>query len=1177
MPSLRALEEFKTSFQDLGSEPQTLRELNLPKDDLPLPDNEPQANPAYEEIVAVANATGNAEEPGALPADIFGSDAFAPDTFAPDTFAPEAFAPDAFPPDTFPTDTFPTDAPYSEPHDAFPPEDDILGDMSALIGGAGDLSAPDLSPDINEIPGFDETPGFDEMPGFDETPDIDGTPPGLLDGLADEIEAGQDFAPEAETPFNETLLPETPFDETPTDEVPFNLGDEATEGETREGGFDFGDLDFSNMGQGDQDFPEMEPEDQGFPELGPEELSPEELSPEEPSPQEQGQEGEVPFDFGPDAFPDFDSGEILELPGEEGAERSTAVKEAAPALAKASGDEIEEAELIEEAEPFEDGGLDYAGFDDTGLEDTGTAGTDFAIPDLDLGDTGTEAMDFDSEAELEEIPENNYDTFGQDSDALAEGFDSGFDAGGSDDFGSGNDFSGMEDFAIPGLDFDEEPGDAGSAKTTAKARGAFAGKAAGISDEVEEINLSTAELEQFLETLASYPLNLRIACEELIAEQAVAPEQMSRLVKLLVEGAPASETAALAGKILDRSIPVPRDYKKKTGAELEEEQASFAYIFVHNFLPVLRLFLMISIVLMSAGYLTWRYIYTPLRAEKIYKLGIERIDAGEYGRANERFLEAYKIHPKKPWFYTYARAFREARQYTLAEGKYQELLYYTASKNKRNIPEKAAVLEYADLETNYIGDYQTADDIIRRNILDYFPVDRDGLLALGDNSLAWGEYEPARLEDARESYARYMERYGRSDPLLERMLKYFIRTDNLEQVLGLQSHFMASTRRKISSDTLAEMGGYFLDKRFEVVRGVPNEYLDYIGGIREILLRAIQQDPMLPESYYHLARYYNYFENFDDERRTLEVATRVFEAVNEGSPKRIGYHIFALQRFAEIQIENREFFPAEESLLKGINLYQDGLSRRLLKSSPEFGRLYAELGDLEFFVKDGNMQNALDYYRQSEQNGYSPPEIQYRMGAAHYQLREWGPALERIFASYREMAPNRRILYALGNVSYMRGNYFAAQGYYDRLLEILNDDRARFPTIMPTDDEKQLELAERLMVAQNNLGVTLDALTERTGDSRYRSRAQGLYSDSERAWDVLTRNPNTMIRMRPSPDISAPGVNPAYLNVQNSLHPVAGFEPQFFLRIDRDILEPSHWEDLSPPGYRLSEGIHTGR
>jgi tetratricopeptide (TPR) repeat protein len=260
-----------------------------------------------------------------------------------------------------------------------------------------------------------------------------------------------------------------------------------------------------------------------------------------------------------------------------------------------------------------------------------------------------------------------------------------------------------------------------------------------------------------------------------------------------------------------------------------------------------------------------------------------------------------------------------------------------------------------------------------------------------------------------------------------------------------------------------------------------------------------------------------------------------------------------------------------------VQLYEDGLSRRVIRAAPEYGKLYADLGDLEFFVKDGNALAALDYYRRSELNGYAPPELEYRMGAAYYQLRRWPEALDHFAAASFPQPFNRKILYALGNVSYLRGNYFAAQGYYDRLLEILESDRARFPLLGPTNNNEQLELTERIMVVQNNLAITLEALALRTGDNSYRSRALGLYSESERAWDILTRNPESMVRLRPSPDIIAPGINPAYINVQNSLYPVPGFEPYFFLRIDRDVLEPSIWEELAPQGYRLSEGLSTGR
>ena len=41
MPSLSALGEFKSSFQNLGNEIRTLQDLELPIDDFPLPDHEP--------------------------------------------------------------------------------------------------------------------------------------------------------------------------------------------------------------------------------------------------------------------------------------------------------------------------------------------------------------------------------------------------------------------------------------------------------------------------------------------------------------------------------------------------------------------------------------------------------------------------------------------------------------------------------------------------------------------------------------------------------------------------------------------------------------------------------------------------------------------------------------------------------------------------------------------------------------------------------------------------------------------------------------------------------------------------------------------------------------------------------------------------------------------------------
>ncbi|MDR1430158.1 MAG: tetratricopeptide repeat protein, partial [Spirochaetaceae bacterium] len=733
----------------------------------------------------------------------------------------------------------------------------------------------------------------------------------------------------------------------------------------------------------------------------------------------------------------------------------------------------------------------------------------------------------------------------------------------------------MDEFSLSGID------DVFSGAASAQAAGTPPGGARpGLeaSGDVEEIQLSQEDLEKLEATLSSYPLNLRIACEELIAEQAVAPDMMSALIKKLISGAPPRESAALAGKILGRSIPIPRGFEKKSGAELEAEQSSFAYIFVHSFLPIFRIVVLCCLLVLSLGYLVNQFILTPIRADNAYKRGYARIEAGDYTQANAVFEEARRIRRIKKWFFRYAEGFRDARQYIDAENKYEQLL--------RNYPrDKQGALDYADLETNYLMNYQKADEILRYNILDYSLDDREGLLAQGDNKLLWGdngrsddgselpqEVKAQYYEDARRSYARLIERYGEKDAFLERMLKYFIRTDQLGQVLPLQVHFMSNRNSKISAPGLTELGGYLLDKIFEETRGVPDENISRIENLKALLLRAVDSNPGYPEAHYQLSRYYSRYGSPAEERQALQNAVRAFDSAAENSIHRISDRIEAQRRYAWLLTLDGESFPAEEQLVKGINIFEDALGRNLLRRSPRYGRLYADLGDLEYFRKDGNMGAVLRYYGDAELCGWAPPEILYRTGAAHYQRQEWEAALENFFEASSSMPLNRRMLYALGNTSFQRADYYTAEGYYTMLLELLDAERTRFPLLQPRERPEHMELAERIMVLRNNLGVTMDALADSTGNPAYRPRALAFYAESSRAWDSLTRDSASMVRMSPE-NSSGPGLNLGFLNSGYSLHPVPGFTPQIYTHIDKDVLEPSIWEQLAPPEHGLSGAI----
>jgi len=98
-----------------------------------------------------------------------------------------------------------------------------------------------------------------------------------------------------------------------------------------------------------------------------------------------------------------------------------------------------------------------------------------------------------------------------------------------------------------------------------------------------------------------------------------------------------------------------------------------------------------------------------------------------------------------------------------------------------------------------------------------------------------------------------------------------------------------------------------------------------------------------------------------------------------------------------------------------------------------------------------------------------------------------------------------------------------------------------------------MDLAERLMRTENNLAVTLEEIADRSGAVALRSQALALYAESARTWDQITRNPVTMVR--------SPSTNLAYLNTRNSLYPERGYQRQIFMEIDKDVLEPSPWEN----------------
>jgi tetratricopeptide (TPR) repeat protein len=1159
LPSLSALNEFKDSFGNVGNEKMDLEARGLSYADLALPGDEPP--PFDPKRLPAPGASDDAADGGDAPAadaDGFDFSAFLgainpadeppplPDNF--DEIIPDAPSQDTQadePADTSSVDDFLNSMTQ-------PSEEDPLAGLD-LSGGA------DI--DKSSIP----TDDFFNSLGVDTT--------------ADE--------PAAEEPAEEPPAAETAADD--EDIGGIDLGGETLDlgGETRDApveaeapdeSVDFG-LDGFDLGAGAEPAAEPEPESESF-DLGGE--TPE--IPEEPldAGAEEASSNTVlddalpDFDFGADAPPaeDLSGLDFSGIPDEPAADDAGAGDELpdfgadfgadAPAGDAGAGDELP------------DFGADFG---------TGDTGAGDELPDFGADDAGAGEAPPDFGADFGEEPTAEGTGEMPDLGDLGGEFASETIELGSESSETSGDYvssGGSDDFALPGLEeiFDKskietisKPVEQKKSFFKRKVRAPVHIEEPSADDEddfkggeSDEIQLTEKQLAKLLATLAEYPLNLRVACEELIAEQVIQPVQLTTLLRLLIKGAPAKETAAFAGEVLGKEIVIPRSFQKSTGEELEAEKASFAYIFVHNFLPILRLFAVVAALAGSVAYLAYTFVYTPLKAEGLYKRGYDRIYAGEYQRANELFHEAFTIHRKKVWFYRYAEGFRDQRRYLLAEAKYEELLRYYPR-------DKKGVLDYAALQTYYLLNYEKANKILQEQLLDYAPNDPDGLLAAGDNFFAWADSDPSRFydkyEDARFSYARLLELYGWQPPVVQRMMMYFIRIDDLKEVLHLRVWFENDPKkRKLAPAAIAELGGYLLDKQLEEVKGVPNPYIESIESVRNMLLQAVKEDPNIPELHYHLARYHHSLRNTHEERMTLENAIKAFDYVQTDSVRRRLMRVDTHYRYSNLLINNREFFPAQEQLVRGIELYEDFMTRNLISGSPQLGKLYASKGDIDYFTKNDlvrdNVRSALADYHVAERYGWSPPEVQYRMGAAYYQLENWASALDYLFKASTNMPLNRKMLYALGNTAYRRGDYFAAQGYYDRLLGILENQRTRLPILLPNDRPEFHEVGERLMMARNNAGVVYEALANQTGNREYRSRALYYYAESARAWDAITRDPETMVRMRITDLPGAPSVNPGYLNANNAMRPVSNFIPQIFPRIDKDGLEPSRWEELAP-------------
>ncbi|MCR5288491.1 MAG: hypothetical protein K6E51_00705 [Treponema sp.] len=779
---------------------------------------------------------------------------------------------------------------------------------------------------------------------------------------------------------------------------------------------------------------------------------------------------------------------------------------------------------------FSDAGASeaVAGIDDLDMPDmntTGDASDGFDMANLDF-DMGTDDMSADIGGEMsmgvEAEDSGSIDDTGGLSDFEIPDTDSTLENGASD-----FELANPDDFEIPNFTNIEGEADLSKKETVE----------IGKEEAAPRTTLTDEEYEKFKANLTTYPLNVRIAVEELIAKDEFTDDVVFEVIDKVLKKVSARQLATHLEKLLDISIAVPRDYERRSFAEYEAYKSSIKYQLLNRVIPMAIAGLVVAMIGMCLFFVTDRFVYRPLKANSLYKQGYALLESDEYPQSEMKFQEAVSYHANKKWFFRYAVGYKNHKQYSRAETMYERILGTFDF-------DKQAGLEYAYMEMADLANYERAEKIVRRYVLDHYINDKDGILLLGDIYLEWaGEKDESKFDDARTQYASLIQLYGSNDLYLSRMMRYFIRIDNLREVLQLKEHFFPRPK-SLGADDLTELSGYLLEKEYGEL-APSEEYLRaIIEDVRPLLERAVKADPANPVAQYNLASYFVKTDNRNAAIATMQETIATFDKVPTIKKKDMNKRIDAYRQLGELYVEEHEYLKAEEVYSKGIGVYQQENEISGFEGNKNVGVLYSDMGDIDYYIS-GNMDNALRNYNRALQIYNDVPEIRYKVGVIQYGKQDYTNALGSFIKASEVVHNDNNLLLALGNVLALRNDNYAAQGYYQTLLDNIAMVRNRLGILFPHERDDEARLVDLYMRASNNLGVAQYRIAHQTGDSSLNGQAIVHLSESLNAWDALTRNPETLVRIG--------GSNLAEQNIRYIAHPYTDFAPAIYVDIPRTL------------------------
>lgn len=611
------------------------------------------------------------------------------------------------------------------------------------------------------------------------------------------------------------------------------------------------------------------------------------------------------------------------------------------------------------------------------------------------------------------------------------------------------------------------------------------------------------------QTLANLPRNLKIAIEEILADDRRNPEILKPLIDALIIGESPKSLVVRFKAITKRKIELPKSYEKRSGKDLEARRASLIYGLVKEGWPVIRMILLVISIGWVLGASVFMWVYRPLMAEYLYEKGLDAIADDDIEEAVMYFYDAWDgwplFYPEdegtdriadspivvKGWknnnrWLDYAAAFRRRKHWDTARDFYEGYL--------RVKPDSKDVrLEYSEFLSSVLGKYGEAV-----TVLENAPVsgrnkwDREYTLATGDVYMDWAEDDPTKYEEARFRYAKILEITRNDERAILSMMKYHLRLGDDEKIDRLLPIFDSEVPGRtdtpeLAAEVYASLGEYHLAR-------------DHAEESRRFINLALAADPLAPEPSFVDGMFWRMA---DDGQREIQAYRRTLinlDGRESLSRKDLEMRILSLGGMGRLQAANADYGNATASYSKALNLFEDAHKRNQLGATPAYGRLYLEQGDIlyrgvqtsgdlpltlamnhESLIEGSDRYSELiqaeRYYNEAEELLHSsgssgmPSVSLYRRAYARYVL-DLDDALLDFHRVTRKKPEDYEARLALATVLLDRGDFEASRSQYARALELLDSELYRTGGILnPFDRQSHAELLLRYVVAWNNLGV----------------------------------------------------------------------------------------------------------